>query len=415
MRLVAYRYLNLAWAESGPRPARALRALQWLAHARRPLCTTSPPSTASEVRADLRRLDALSRRHAEAAAQLVHSTDFASPAYAELAQEVSRLAPLASASEALAAKRAELAELESLLREEKGDAELVQLAADEKRAAEAACAALEAEAAGALADIDSSPATDDEVSGAVLEVRAGAGGDEAALFARDLFNMYLHYAQRRSWLVEPMGESEAPTGGLREASMMVRGRGALAALVLEAGVHRVQRVPATEKLGRLHTSTASVAVLPEAEEADVHLADGDIRIETCRASGAGGQHVNTTDSAVRIVHLPTGIVAQCQDERSQQQNRVKALRVLRSRVLAHEQEKLASERVSSRREQIGSNSRSERIRTYNFHDDRITDHRCGCSLFGMDKMLRGGLLSEFATELREAQRADDEGARAAGG
>jgi peptide chain release factor 1 len=372
--------------------------------------------TARGGAADLKRLEALARRHDDAAASLEQSTDYASPAYANLAQEVARLSPIARVHDALLASRSELSELRGLLSDgADSDAELRQLAADEAREVEAACEAHEVEAARVLQELDTASMPEDIVSGAVLEVRAGAGGDEAALFAKELFGMYQHYATMRSWTVELMGESEAPAGGIREASMLVRGKGALASLGRESGVHRVQRVPLTEKLGRVHTSTASVAVLTEAEEADVQIADGDLKIETCRASGAGGQHVNTTDSAVRIVHLPTGLVAQCQDERSQQQNKQKALRVLRSRILAFEEEKLAEARVSSRREQIGSNSRSERIRTYNFHDDRITDHRCGLTLHGMPRMFRGELLDEFAQGLRDMERDAGEAEAAAAG
>lgn len=390
---------GVGWRSSSCRRHAFPRALQ---HARRALCTaTAPPAAVSA--AELKRAAMLAQRHADAARKLAQSTDFSSAAYVGLAQEVSKLEPISRAQELLLAKRAELAELDGLIAE-KGDAELRQLALEERREAEEALERLEAAAVAALAELDAASRPEDELSAAVLEVRAGAGGEEAALFARELFSMYTLYAQQRSWAVELMGESEAPSGGLREASMVVRGRGALAALTPEAGVHRVQRVPATEKLGRIHTSTASVAVLPEAEEADVEIAEADLKIETCRASGAGGQHVNTTDSAVRIVHLPTGLVAQCQDERSQQMNRQKAMRVLRSRILAHEQEKLAAQRSSSRREQIGANSRSERIRTYNFHDNRITDHRCGLTRHGMDRMFRGELLEEFAAALRDAER-----------
>ncbi|KAG8467079.1 hypothetical protein KFE25_000395 [Diacronema lutheri] len=406
-----------AWR--APVPTRACCALRALAAAQPLGRALSSVATGRPAAGALQRVEALARRHADAAVELERSTEFSSAAYVALAQEVAKLAPVGHAHEQLLAKHAELAELDALILEGGAsgtravDAELREMAVEERVEVEAALAQLERAAADALAEYDAACVPDDVVSAAVLEVRAGAGGDEAALFARELFGMYTLYAQQRSWAVERLGESEAPSGGLREASMVVRGRGALAALTNEAGVHRVQRVPATEKLGRVHTSTASVAVLPEAAEADVEIAETDLKIETCRASGAGGQHVNTTDSAVRIVHLPTGIVAQCQDERSQQMNRQKAMRVLRARILAHEEEKLVSERTSSRREQIGANTRSERIRTYNFHDNRITDHRCGLTLHGMDRMFRGDLLAEFAQALRDAARDDIERSAAA--
>lgn len=404
----------LAYALLRPRapPDRLLRCAHFGSRA---LCTSASSSAAASA-ARLQRVATLAQRHADVSGELERCTDFSSAAYIGLAQEAGRLEPIGRAHEQLLAKRAELSELGQLM-QEKGDADIRQLALEEAREAEEDLAELEAAAVRALAELDAASTPEDELSAAVLEVRAGAGGDEAALFARELFGMYSLYAQQRSWAVELMGMSEAPSGGLREASMVVRGRGALSGLLSEAGVHRVQRVPVTEKLGRVHTSTASVAVLPEAEEADVVLADAELRIETTRASGAGGQHVNTTDSAVRIVHLPTGLVAQCQDERSQQMNKQKALRVLRSRILAHEREKLATERSSSRREQIGANSRSERIRTYNFHDNRITDHRCGLTRHGIDRMFRGELLGEFAAALRQAERegAEREGVEAGEG
>jgi len=338
----------------------------------------------------LLRLGALAARHAKAAKELAETTDFSSPVYAGLAQETARLDAVHRAHEGLRSKRAELAELDGLIG---GDAELRQLAVDEKCTVEAELHALEVAVTDVLAELDTSSSPDDVHSAAVVEVRAGVGGDEGALFAQDLFTMYRLYAAQRSWAIELLGDD----------SMVLRGRGALAALSWEAGVHRVQRVPATEQKGRVHTSTASVAVLSEAEEADLEINDSDLKIETCRASGAGGQHVNTTDSAVRIVHLPSGIVAQCQDERSQQENKKKAMVVLRARILAHETAKLDAERTSNRREQIGSNTRSERIRTYNFHDDRITDHRCALTLHGIPRMLRGELLDEFADALRKAE------------
>lgn len=352
------------------------------------------------------RLANVARRHDELQAEIAATTDFSSAKYVRLAQEAARLADAAQLHEQLAASADEASQLEQLLADE-SDAEMRQLAREELDALERARAALAGSASNVLEELDrSASASENAVSGAVVEVRAGAGGDEAALFARELFSMYTLYAQRRDWSVEVLGRSEAPTGGFKEAAALLRGPGALPMLRYEAGVHRVQRVPATEKMGRIHTSTASVAVLPEAEEADVELRDADLRIETCRASGAGGQHVNTTDSAVRVVHIPTGTVAQCQDERSQTMNRAKAIKMLRSRLLAAEEERLAAERTADRRGQIGGSGRSERIRTYNFPEDRITDHRCGLTTHGIDRMLRGELLDEVIGEVRDALAAE---------
>jgi len=349
-------------------------------------------------------LAAIARRHDQLQEEIAAISDFASARYVQLAQEASRLADAAELHGKLVAKKDDAAQLHLFLADE-ADAELRQLAREELDACEHACTELARSAASVLQELERrDSAADNEVSGAVLEVRAGAGGDEAALFARDLFGMYTSYAARRQWTVELLGRSDAPSGGCKEAAVLLRGFGALPTLRYESGVHRVQRVPATEKMGRIHTSTASVAVLPEAEEADIELRDADLRIETCRASGAGGQHVNTTDSAVRILHIPTGITAQCQDERAQSQNRAKAMKMLRSRLLAAEQERLEEKRTAERRGQIGSSGRSERIRTYNFPEDRITEHRCGLTVHGMDRMLRGELLDDVIGAVRDAEQ-----------
>jgi peptide chain release factor 1 len=233
---------------------------------------------------------------------------------------------------------------------------------------------------------------------AILEVRAGTGGDEAALFAADLFRMYQRYAQSQGWKFEIMSTSDGGAGGLKDATAEITGRGVFAKLKFEAGVHRVQRVPATETQGRIHTSAATVAVLPEAEEVDIKIEDKDLRIDVFRSSGPGGQSVNTTDSAVRIVHLPTGLIVQQQDEKSQHKNKAKALKVLRARLYEMEREKLANERASARKEQVGSGDRSERIRTYNFPQGRVTDHRINLTLYKIDDVMNGDL-AEFADAL----------------
>ena len=245
----------------------------------------------------------------------------------------------------------------------------------------------------------------------VFEIRAGAGGDEAALFAGDLFRMYSRFAEEHGWKVEMLALSETGGGGLKEVAAMIAGRGAYGQLKFESGVHRVQRVPETESQGRIHTSTATVAVLPEAEEADVQIQEKDLRVDVYRSSGPGGQSVNTTDSAVRLTHVPTGLVVICQDEKSQHKNKARALKVLRSRLYELEQERLDRERAAERRGQIGSGDRSERIRTYNFPQNRVTDHRIGLTLHKLDRILDGDL-AELIEALAAARRASllEEGA-----
>jgi peptide chain release factor 1 len=233
----------------------------------------------------------------------------------------------------------------------------------------------------------------------ILEVRAGTGGDEAALFAGDLFRMYQRYAAAKGWKVEIISASEAGIGGYKEIVANIAGSGAYALLKFESGVHRVQRVPETEAQGRIHTSAATVAVLPEAEEVDVEIDDKDLRIDVFRASGPGGQSVNTTDSAVRITHLPSGIVVSQQDEKSQHKNRAKALKVLRARLFEAERQRLDEQRSAERRGQVGSGDRSERIRTYNFPQGRVTDHRIGLTLYKLDQVMQGEALDELIEAL----------------
>jgi peptide chain release factor 1 len=244
----------------------------------------------------------------------------------------------------------------------------------------------------------------------MLEIRAGTGGDEAALFAADLLRMYTRYAERRGWKLEPLSLSQSAGGGVKEAVVAISGDRVYSRLKYERGVHRVQRVPETEAQGRIHTSTVTVAVLPEAEEVDVQIDPKELRIDVFRSSGPGGQSVNTTDSAVRITHLPSGLVVQCQDEKSQHKNKARALKILRSRLLELEQERQAGERASARRAQVGSAERSEKIRTYNFPQSRLTDHRAGVTLHKLESILDGDL-AELLDAIHVEMAARSEAAR----
>ena len=237
----------------------------------------------------------------------------------------------------------------------------------------------------------------------ILEIRAGTGGDEAALFAADLFRIYTRYAERNGWTFKIMNSSDTGIGGMKEAIVSMQGKGAFGMLKYESGVHRVQRVPKTETSGRVHTSAATVAVMPEAEDVDIEILDADLKIDTYRASGAGGQHVNKTESAIRITHIPTGLVVTCQDESSQQKNRAAALKVLKSRMLAAEQEKAAAERAAERRSLVSTGDRSAKIRTYNFSQGRVTDHRINFTTYRLNEILDGDI-TEIIEQLKIAEQ-----------
>ncbi|MBN9038748.1 MAG: peptide chain release factor 1 [Rhizobiales bacterium] len=305
--------------------------------------------------------------------------------YVKLASEYSELQEIAGAVKALRAAEGEQADLEAMIEDRSTDAEMRELAE-----ADLAAVAERIEQQQQQLQVLLLPRDAADEKSAILEIRAGTGGDEAALFAGDLFRMYERYAAAHGWKVEVISASEGEVGGYKEIVASVTGRGVFAKLKFESGVHRVQRVPETEGSGRIHTSAATVAVLPEAEEVDVDIRPEDIRIDTMRASGAGGQHVNTTDSAVRITHLPTGIMV-VSAEKSQHQNRARAMQILRARLFDMERTRLADERSESRRLQVGSGDRSERIRTYNFPQGRLTDHRINLTLYKLDRIMEGEL------------------------
>ena len=310
-----------------------------------------------------------------------------------------RLAREHAAGEELAAAAHELLTVEGDLDAAR---ELVAVTPDTAVEAEIAALVARRDALGARVRLLLVPRDPDDDRDVILEVRPGAGGDEAGLFAGELLDMYLAFAARRGWSVRELARSPQAVGGIKEAIVEISGAGAFAVLKHESGVHRVQRVPATESQGRIHTSTASVAVLPVAEEVDVAIAPADLRIDVFRSSGPGGQSVNTTDSAVRITHLPTGVVVSCQDEKSQHQNKDKALRILRSRLLEAARAEAADARADARRVQVGTGDRSEKIRTYNIPQSRVTDHRIGLSVHDPARLL-GGDLDAIVAALRDAE------------
>ena len=343
------------------------------------------------------KLDRIAARAEELRAML--SQGLSGDAYAKASKELSDLTPLESRIGDLRAAEQAQAEAETML----ADPELRELAEAELEDLKSRIPTLEHEIRLALLPRDEA----DERS-AILEVRPAAGGDEAALFAGDLFAMYQKYAALRGWRVEMLEYNDTELGGLKEGIAEITGRNVFARLKYESGVHRVQRVPTTESQGRIHTSTVTVAVLPEAEEVDVQVDEGDLRIDVYRASGAGGQHVNKTESAVRITHHPTGIVVAMQEEKSQHKNRAKAMKILRARLYEQQRAALHATRAADRKSQVGTGDRSERIRTYNFPQGRVSDHRINLTLYKIDRVLAGEL-----DEFIDALTAEDQAARLA--
>ena len=338
------------------------------------------------------KLDALLARHEAVEANLAR--EVAPDTYVKLSREFAELAPIVETVKRYRSLVGEIEGLNALIADAATDAEMRAMASAEKPELEQRRAALEQEIKLALVPKDAA-----DERNVILEIRAGTGGDEAALFAGDLFRMYERYAAKQGWKVEIISASEGSMGGYKEVIAEIRGRGAFAKLKFESGVHRVQRVPDTESSGRIHTSTATVAVLPEAADIDVMINETDLKIDTLRSGGAGGQHVNKTESAVRVTHIPTGIVVMMQEDRSQHRNRAKAMAVLRARLYDFERQKRESERAAERRGQVGSGDRSERIRTYNFPQGRVSDHRINLTLYKLPQIIEGESLGEMIDAL----------------
>jgi len=346
------------------------------------------------------RLDQIVSRHQELSNLMSSGDGGDAEEFVRMAKEFAELDPVVACIAELRDAQSEAGDLAELIADPETDAEMKTLAQEEFQELTERVPKLEKNLQIMLLPRD---AADDK--NAILEVRAGTGGDEAALFAADLLRMYQRYADKNRWKFDILSSSDTGIGGIKEASVEISGKGVFARLKYESGVHRVQRVPETESGGRIHTSAATVAVLPEAEDVDVEINDSDLRIDTYRAQGAGGQHVNTTDSAVRITHLPTGIVVQQQDEKSQHKNRAKALKILRARIYDAEREAQANARAEDRRNQIGSGDRSERIRTYNFPQGRVSDHRINLTLHKLERVLEGEALDEIIDALTAEDQA----------
>ena len=344
------------------------------------------------------KLDALLARHASLEAELLGQVN--SETYVRITRELSELTPVADAVKAYRSAVDEIAGIDALIADPATEADMRAMAEGERPQLEARRDELAQDIRIALLPKD---AMDER--NVVLEIRAGTGGDEASLFAGDLFRMYERFASLQGWKVDLISASEGTMGGYKEIVAEVQGRGAFAKLKFESGVHRVQRVPDTETQGRIHTSAATVAVLPEAEDVDVAIKNDDLRIETMRAQGAGGQHVNKTESAIRITHIPTGIVVNMQDSRSQHKNRASAMNILRSRIYDAERQRIDAERSAERKGQVGSGDRSERIRTYNFPQGRVTDHRINLTLYKLPQVIAGDALGELVDALTTEHQA----------
>jgi peptide chain release factor 1 len=338
------------------------------------------------------KLDALIARHAEIEARL--NGQLAAEEFVKLSRELSDLGPVVDTIKTYRSAASELKDLESLIDDPQTDSEMREIADSERRELRDRLEGLEKQIQLELLPKDAM----DERS-VVLEIRAGTGGDEAALFAGVLFRMYERYAAKQGWKVELVSASEGAVGGYKEIIADITGRGVYAKLKYESGTHRVQRVPETEASGRIHTSAATVAVLPQAEDVDVVIKDDDLKIDTMRAQGAGGQHVNKTESAIRITHIPSGIIVFVQEDRSQHKNKAKAMALLRTKLYDAEREKLDSARAADRKGQIGSGDRSERIRTYNFPQGRVTDHRINLTLYKLPEVVEGEALGELVDAL----------------
>ena len=349
----------------------------------------------------LPRLKKIMKRHEELASVLNEHREPGSSDYIKLSQEFTELGPVVEHISAYLQALEDLHEANALLIDTSVDADMKELAQEEYDTIKQKLPEFEQQMKLLLLPKDA-----DDDRNAILEIRPGTGGDEAGLFAGDLLEMYKRFAAAEGWRFEPIAISDNDVGGLKEASVMVQGSGVFARMKFESGVHRVQRVPATESGGRIHTSAATVAVLPEVEDVDIDIRNEDLRIETMRAQGAGGQHVNTTDSAVRITHLPTGIVVSQQDEKSQHKNKAKAMKVLMARLYDFEKSRADAERAADRKSQLGSGDRSERIRTYNFPQGRVTDHRINLTVHKLDKILAGEALGEVVDALITQDQAD---------
>ena len=353
------------------------------------------------------KLDLIQRRHVEVSARLAEGATGSE--FSVLSKELAEIGPLVDLIRDWREGQSEAEGVTAMLEDPALDEEMRALAEAERDETAQRIESLEHQIRIALLPRDVA-----DEGGAILEVRAGTGGDEAALFAGDLFRMYQRYADLHGWKVEVLSASEGTAGGYKEIVAEVNGRGVFARLKFESGVHRVQRVPDTETQGRIHTSAATVAVLPQAEDVDIDIKDSDLKVDTMRAQGAGGQHVNKTDSAVRITHLPTGTIVFVQDERSQHKNRARAMSLLKARLYDSQRQKLDAERAADRKSQVGSGDRSERIRTYNFPQGRVSDHRINLTLYKLDKVVIGEALDEIIdpliTEHQASQLAASESA-----